>query len=130
MAPHLEGLVRDRILRDTPDISGEVLTESLSTILYPEQAPVLAGLMAGPGGQIWVRRAKPVETMGLDALLLGSTDGIGGQNWDVLSSEGLLEARVRFPGGFTPRRFSAGWIYGILADEMGVEAVARVRMDF
>jgi len=123
---HLEGLVRDRILRDTPDISGELLTGNLAMIQYPEKAPVLAGLMSGPGGDVWVRRAKPVGAMGPEALLLGSSDGIGGQDWAVLTSEGLFKARARLPAGFTPRRFSAGWIYGILADDLGIETAARV----
>jgi hypothetical protein len=127
---HLEGLVRDQILRDTPDIAGEQLTESLAMIEYPNEGPVLAGLLAGLDGEVWVRRAKPIEAMDREALLLGSTEGIGGEDWDVLTSEGFLKARVRFPPGFTPRRFSAGWVYGILADEMGVETVARVQKEF
>lgn len=127
---HLEGLVRDRILRDTPDISGDLLAESLAMIQCPERAPVLAGLMSGPGGDVWVRRAKPVEAMGPEALLLGSVDGVGGRDWYVLTSEGLLKTRVRLPTRFTPRRFSAGWIYGILADEWGIETAARVGIEF
>jgi hypothetical protein len=127
---HLESLVRENILRDTPYISPEMLTQSLAMIQYPERAPVLAGIMAGPGGEVWVRRAKPVRAMGPEALLLGSSDGYGGPEWDVLNSEGFLKARVRLPDGFTPRRFSGEWIYGILANDLGIESVARVRMRF
>jgi hypothetical protein len=64
--------------------------------------------------------------MDRDALLVGSVDGCGGRDWDVLSSEGFLKARVRLPEGFTPRRFYGEWMYGILADELGIEAAARM----
>jgi len=123
---HLEGLVRERILRDTPDISGDVLAGNLASIQYPEKAPVVAGLFVSSTGNIWVRRAKPVREMGMESLRVGSAAAYGGRYWDVLTPEGLLEARVRLPARFTPRRFSGGWIYGILADELGVETVARV----
>jgi hypothetical protein len=123
---HLENLVRDNILRDTPEISAGLLAQSLALIHYPDRAPVLAGILAAPGGDIWVRKAKPVQAMDRDALLVGSVDGCGGRDWDVLSSEGFLKARVRLPEGFTPRRFYGEWMYGILADELGIEAAARM----
>ena len=123
---HLEGLVRDRILRDTPEISAELLAGNLALIQYPERAPVLAGLMTAPGGDVWVRRVKPVQAMGSESLRVGSAEAYGGRNWDVLNQEGFLKARVRLPDGFTPRRFSDEWIYGILGDELGIEMAARV----
>lgn len=125
---HLEGLVRDNILRDSPDISAEQLAGSLAMIEYPTDAPALAGVMAGPGGDVWVRRAKPVLEMGSEALLIASADGYGSRDWDVLTPEGFFKTRVRLPEGFTPRRFLGDWVYGILADELGVETVARVRV--
>ena len=124
---HLESLVRERILRDTPGISGELLAGNLALIQYPEKAPVVAGLFVSPEGDIWVRRAKPVQEMGIETLQVGSAEAYGGQFWDVLNPEGFLKARVRLPNRFTPRRFFGGWIYGILADEWGVQTVARVQ---
>jgi hypothetical protein len=125
---HLEGLVRERILRDTPNISAEILAANLAAIQYPEKAPALAGLMVAPGGDVWIRRAKPVRAMDTRALLIASAEAYGGLDWDVLDEEGFLKATVRLPEGFSPRRFSGDWIYGILADELGVETVARVRV--
>jgi hypothetical protein len=123
---HLENLVRETILRETPQISAELLAQNLAMIEYPIRAPVLAGIMAAPGGDVWVRWSKPVRAMGSEALLIGSVEGYGSCDWDVLNPEGFLKARVRLPEGFMPRRFSGEWIYGILADEMGVETAARV----
>jgi hypothetical protein len=126
---HLEGLLRDNILRASPEMSAEQLAENLAMIEYPTDAPVLAGIMAAPGGDVWVRRAKPVSAMGSEALLIGSADGYGSRHWDVLSPEGFFKTRIGFPEGFTPRRFLGVWIYGILADEFGLETVARVRVE-
>jgi len=124
---HLEDLVRENILRQSPQISAEALAGNLSLIQYPERLPVLAGILAAPGGDVWVRRARPVREMDREALRVGSAAGFGAQEWDVLDGEGFLRDRVRFPSGFTPRKFHGQWIYGILADEMGVEVPARVR---
>jgi len=127
---HLKSLVTENILRQTPSISAELLEQNLALIQYPDRAPVLAGILAAPNGDVWVRRAKAVRAMGLDALLIGSVDGYGGRDWDVLNQEGLLKTRMRLPERFTPCRFIGDWIYGILADELGIEAAARVRVSF
>lgn len=124
---HLEDLVRERVVRDAPDITGEALAATLALIHYPEKAPVLAGLLVSPSGNIWVRRSKSVQEMDISVLQVGSAEAYGGRSWDVLNPEGFWEARVKLPARFTPRRFSGGWIYGILADELGVETVARVQ---
>lgn len=126
----LEGFLRDRILRDAPSISGELLAQNLASVEYPTEAPVLAGLLAAENGDIWVRRAKPVHLMGPECLRVGSAEAYGGSEWDVLTQNGFLKARVRLPNGFSPRRFREAWIYGILADEMGIETVARVGVTF
>jgi len=122
----LEDLVRESILRETPQISAELLARNLASIQYPDRPPVLAGILAAPSGEVWVRHARDVREMGREALRVGSAEGFGGPRWDVLDSEGFLRARVRLPERFTPLRFGEGWLYGILADEMGVERPARV----
>jgi hypothetical protein len=126
----LEGFVRDRILRDAPGISAELLAQNLASIEYPTESPVLAGLLSAENGDLWVRRAKPVHLMGPECLQVGSAEAYGGSEWDVLTPIGFLKARVRLPDGFSPRRFRGEWIYGILADEMGIETVARVGVSF
>lgn len=125
---HLEGLVRERILRDTPDIAAEQLAANLAALQFPERGPALAGLMVAPGGDVWVRWAKPVRAMDTGALLIGSAEAFGGRDWDVLDRGGRLKARVRLPEGFSPRRFSGDWMCGILSDDLGIETVARVEI--
>lgn len=126
---HLESVLTESILRDAPSISAEGLAQNLASVSYPDRAPALAGILAAPSGDIWVRRVQPVGSMGREALRVGSAEGYGGRDWDVLDRGGFLRARVRLPEGFTPRRFMEGWIYGILANDLGVERPARVRWD-
>jgi len=122
----LEDLVRESILRESPQITAELLARNLASIQYPDRPPVLAGILAAPGGWVWVRHARPIREMGREALRVGSAEGFGGSRWDVLDSEGFLRSRVGLPEGFTPLRFGGEWLYGILADEMGMERPARV----
>lgn len=125
----LEGLVRDQILRDAPNISPELMARNMASIEYPTEAPVLAGLMVAENGDIWVRKAKPVQAMGRECLQVGTAEAYGGPDWEVLTPAGLLKARVTLPDGFSPRRFHGGWLYGILADDLGMETVARVEVN-
>jgi len=127
---HLEALLRERILRDAPNISAELLAQNLASIEYPTRAPVLAGLMVRQNGDIWVRWANPVQSMGLEALQVGSAEVFGGRDWDILDESGVLKERVRLPEGFAPRRFYGNRVYGILVDGLGIETVARVEVDF
>jgi hypothetical protein len=127
---YLENLLIEVIRREAPGISPEQLAQNLASVEYPDQVPVLASLMAAPNGDVWVRHSQPVQSMSTNALRVDSSEGFGGPTWDVLTSDGLLRARVRLPEGFTPRRFVGDWIYGILADEMGVETTARVKAVF
>lgn len=124
---HLEALLTEQILRDAPTISGDQLAQNLAMIEYPERVPVMAGVLAAPNGDVWIRPAQPVQSMGTGALRVGKADAFGGRDWEVLNSEGFLRARIQLPVGFEPRKFFGGWLYGILEDDVGVQTVARVR---
>jgi hypothetical protein len=104
----------------------EARAEVLGRIRMPERLPALARVVAGPDGRIWVRQALPTERMGRDALLVGRSDGWGGEVWDVFEDDGLPAERVRLPEGFEPTRFVGPWIYGLVTDEMGLRWPARV----
>jgi hypothetical protein len=104
----------------------EARAEVLGRVRMPERPPALARVVAAPDGRIWVRQALPTERMGRDALLVGRSDGWGGEVWDVLGRDGLPAERVRLPAGFGPTRFRSSWIYGLVTDEMGLRWPARV----
>jgi hypothetical protein len=112
-----------------PGCTEETLDAVRAATTLPERAPLLAGIMVSPGGDIWVHRAKPVLSMGLEALRIGSAAGYGGDRWDILNTEGLLRAQVRLPKGFSPRQFAGPWLYGVIEAPAGMDTPARVRVD-
>jgi hypothetical protein len=77
------------------DISTAERDALLGQVAFPEVAPILAGLLLSPNGDVWVRRAKSVGQMGREALRVGSAAGYGGPEWDVFDSAGSQRARVR-----------------------------------
>jgi hypothetical protein len=107
-------------------LSPEARARVLGWIRMPERLPAQARIVAAPDGRIWVRQAIPTDRMGRDALLVGRSDGWGGEVWDVLDRDGLPVERVRLPEGFEPTRFRGSWIYGLVTDEMGLRWPARV----
>ena len=100
----------------------------LAQVSFPETRPALAGLRLTANGDVWVREAVSVESMGREALRVGSAGGYGGAVWDVLTASGLLRERLRLPDGFTVTRVADRWVYGIAADEYGGQRPARVAL--
>jgi hypothetical protein len=98
----------------------------LGRVAFPDFAPVLAGLLLAPNGDLWVRRAMPVAEMGREALRVGSAAGYGGPEWEVFEDSGAQRARVRLPDGFSPRDFLGPFLYGLMPDRLGVPRPARV----
>lgn len=98
----------------------------LAQVHLPERAPVIAGIRAAPDGSVWARLARDVLSMDRELLRVGTAEGFGGADWLVLRGDGTLRERVRLPEGFEVRVFRDRWIYGIVTDEMGVPAPARV----
>jgi len=112
-----------------PGCTEETLAAVRAATTLPDRVPLLAGIMVSPDGDIWVHRVKPVLSMGLEALKIGSAAGYGGERWDILNAEGLLKAQVRLPTDFSPRQFGGSWLYGVLEDHDGNDTVARVRVE-
>lgn len=115
----------------TPDGGGATLDAAsraalLEQVDFPTVRPVLSAVFLTPDGEIWIRLAIGVEDMGREALRVGSAEGYGGPEWDVLGSDGVLRRRVRVPAGFNPRAFVGSWLYGIVEDATGVTRPARV----
>ncbi len=96
------------------------------SVTLPDSVPVTANVLADPRGRSWVQGAAPIREMGLEAMRVGSSSGLGGTAWRVLAPDGTLEARVELPRGFTARTFVDGCIHGILENDLGVQRPARV----
>ena len=122
-------LALESVRVNQPGCTEETLAAVRAATTLPDRAPSLAGLMVSPDGDIWVHRVRPVLSMDLEALRIGSAAGYGGERWDVLNAEGLLRARVQLPSGFSPHQFTGPWLYGVLEDRERSDVPARVRVD-
>ena len=47
---------------------------------------------------------------------------------DVFEPDGSYVGRLDLPGGFTPRRFAAGAVYGVATDRLDVSYAVRYRL--
>jgi hypothetical protein len=125
---HLEDLLVSSAAqqaRSTP-ATGDARRQLLAQVSFPTTRPALAGLHLGASGDVWVRDPSQVENMDQEALRVGSANGYGGPWWTVLTDQGVVRSRVRLPNGFTVTRIAEGWLYGIHADELGVERPGRI----
>ncbi len=126
---HLLDLVVESVRVNQPGCTEETLEAARAATAFAERTPVLAGILTSPDGEVWVRRAKAVLAMDLEALRVGSAAGFGGGRWDVLSEEGLLRAQVQLPTGFSPLRISGPWLYAVQANKGEGDTLVRVRID-
>lgn len=79
---------------------------------YP---PVSAlGLLAGPDGRLWVKRATPARA--------------GREQWDVLDQSGKLVARWRLPSRTILFALGQGAVYTVRTDEDDLRYVQRVEL--
>lgn len=127
---HLAGVVEASVTREAGGQapSPAQMDAILAQVTFPDVAPVLAGLMAAPSGDVWVREVRSVEEMDREALRVGSAEGYGGEVWSVLDGRGSSRRRVRLPPRFQPRDFYGPWLYGLWTDDLGVPRPARVRV--
>lgn len=109
----------------TPELGAQIL----STVGYPDRAPVFASMIVASWGDVWIRQALPVEAMDSDAVEPGPVAAYGGQIWQVLDPGGSLCAERRLPEGFSPRRLDGSWLYGIQEDTLGLAWAARTRVE-
>jgi hypothetical protein len=98
----------------------------LASVQMPTHRPVLAGVLVDGDGRTWVRQAREITGMGLEAMRVGHAAGFGGPEWEVLAPDGTLVEVVRFPDPFSPLHFGEACVYGIVEDDLGVERPGRV----
>jgi hypothetical protein len=74
--------------------------------------PAVTGVLAGPGGEVWVRRFDTGE----------SWEGHA-RTWDRAGWNGAALGAVRMPPRFRPLRMVGSTMYGIAFDEMYADRV-------
>jgi 6-bladed beta-propeller len=91
--------------------------------------PVVAGVLAGPDGTIWVQRTGPPDTF--DAMAINAPEnarGFGGPDWDVFDAGGRFLGTVTLPAAVRVARILGDRLYGIARDSLDVEQVVRARI--
>jgi hypothetical protein len=88
--------------------------------------PAFRRIVAGPEGTTWAQHVRPIS----DLLAEEEPDfnDPGAPEWDVFDSDGRFLGVVTMPPGFIPMDFRGNKIYGVLADELGVQYVVRLRV--
>lgn len=99
------------------------------SMVFPVHLPAITAIRADPDGGFWVQRMGQLaqaEPMGLHT----ETGWLGGPLWDVFDLQGRYRGTVRVPPRFRLTRVIAGGAVGIQKDEMDVERVARLRVEY
>lgn len=95
-----------------------VMAGLLDRAIWPESLPRVARLWASiPRGRVFVARYD--EGLFDDPLQM---------RLDVFEPDGSYRGRLDLPGGFTPRRFVNGAVYGVARDELDVNYAVRYRL--
>jgi|GEM_PF-354977 len=123
----MRGIFRRSIEESGQPIPPEVVEQLLSGMEFAPTWPVLAAVLAGPDGTLWVQRvdAGELDDLTLEALQSGQ---FGSRQWDVFAADGTYLGAVRAPEGIAPLRFVGDYLYAIHSDDLGIQRVVRLRL--
>lgn len=96
---------------------------------YPDHLPVLTTVRAGPEGTIWVQREGGMANV--HPMALNTPDpptGWGGEAWDVLDGDGVLQGTVALSPGTRVTRILPDRIVGVRRDALGQDVVVVWRL--
>ena len=100
-------------------------------VRFHDAYPAYADLMAGPDGTLWVnpvRTADQIPDWMREAL--DAERDVGGPRWMVFDREGRYLGDVDLPQRFTPMVFYGNEIFGVIRDELDVQSLMGVRVDW
>jgi hypothetical protein len=123
----MRGVFRRGFEESGQPIPPEVVEQLLGAMEFAPTWPVLAAVLAGPAGTLWVQRVDAGE---LDNLTLEALQGgqFGSRRWDVFDVDGTYLGAVQAPEGISPLRFVGDHLYGIHTDELGIQRAVRLRL--
>ena len=85
---------------------------------WPESLPHVAKLWVSlPRGRVFAARYEE-----------GLYDDPPSMRVDIFEPDGSYEGRLDLPGGFSPRRFAEGAVFGVASDELDVSYAVRYRL--
>lgn len=94
---------------------------------FADSYPAYANILAGPDGTLWVQGIQTPDEVVEQGGAFDMQD-MGSASWEVFDDEGRLLGTVEMPPRFMPLMFHDDAIYGILRDELDVQAAARMRV--
>jgi hypothetical protein len=97
----------------------EDLLDRLEGVPREGRIPHLASLLAGPDGELWVRRYRP----DVDAQWLGGQRSRPGGDWWVVDGEGEIRGRVRVPDDLELLDVAEDGVLAVARDALGVDRV-------
>lgn len=105
-------------LRGAGPGGNSVMAGLIERASWPESLPRVAKLWVSiPGGRLFVARYGE-----------GLYDDPPSMVVDIFAPDGHYAGRLDLPGGFSPRRFAKGAVYGVSSDELEVSYAVRYRL--
>jgi hypothetical protein len=112
---NLDG-ARDRRQIASPE-TPLALLEAMNRRFFVAVRPAVTGVLAGPGGALWMRGFDTGE----------SWQGFS-RTWTAAGADGRPAGAIRLPGAFEPLRVVDGVLYGVAEDGMHVQRVEAYRV--
>jgi hypothetical protein len=109
-------------------IPQEFIEQLVGSMEFESHWPVLAAVLPGPDGTLWVQRVEAgeaLENLTMESIQAGE---FGSRRWDVFDAEGTYLGAVELPDGVQPLRFVGDHLYGIHRDDLGIQRAARLRV--
>lgn len=107
----------------------ETVEQLLAAISFHEELPLVADVLAGPEGTLWIQRATPPEEMRVEALNIYRTAAYRSHVWDVFDSGGRYLGAVDLAPGVRLLESRDDRLYGVRLDEFDVPRVVRYRIE-
>jgi hypothetical protein len=93
---------------------------------FADHFPVMAQILAGPDGTLWVQRIRTPDQIA-DTGELNLQD-MGADEWDVFDGEGRYLGMLTLPTKFAPMRVEGDALWGVQRDELDVPSIVRYRL--
>ncbi len=125
----IERGLRSAVLRQMSQASGapeEMLAPMLEQATFAETLPIIAQVILGEDGFLWVQRIGQVREQ-MDSEDFDIQD-LGSPIWDIFDAEGRYLGDLRVPDRFQPLRLIDDALWGIQLDDLDVPSVVGMRV--
>lgn len=121
----LLGHIRERIERLGAPPAG--VAAVLDGVVIADHYPVIAALLEGPEGSLWVQKNMTVRRA-VEVAGAFHPDELGSPEWDIFDREGRYLGVITLPHRFQPHLIRGDRIYGVAKDELDVPYVVVLEL--